>query len=209
MRVIAIGCEYSGVSTLADNLMAWGRERGINFHGDDHFSIPDRYHLDPEAQRAMVDMLPVLKERFQRFQVVYHIRLLHHYDHIMLGGFHIEEEIYGPIYYYPGISVHATREYEIDMPGDTLLVHLQARPEVIEARMEATPHDFQIIDKGDIPMLLERFQQEYAASLIKNKFEIDTSDLQPADLLSAFLEKSFPYLSERDMLLRLNEKLGN
>ena len=75
--------------------------------------------------------------------------------------------------------------------------------------MEATPHDFQIIDKGDIPMLLERFQQEYAASLIKNKLEIDTSDLQPADLLSAFLEKSFPYLSERDMLLRLNEKLGN
>ena len=45
--------------------------------------------------------------------------------------------------------------------------------------------------------------------MIKNKFEIDTSDLQPADLLSAFLEKSFPYLSERDMLLRLNEKLGN
>ena len=130
-------------------------------------------------------------------------------DHIMLGGFHIEEEIYGPIYYYPGISVHATREYETEMPGDTLLVHLKARPEVIEARMEAAPHDFQIINKGDIPMLLERFRQEYAASLIKNRFEIDTSDLQPADLLSIFLEKSFPYLSERDMLLRLNEKLGN
>ena len=104
MRLIAIGCEYSGVSTLVDGLVDWGRERGLNFHLDDHFSIPGRYHLDPEAQQAMVDLLPILKERFQRMQVVYHIRLLHRYDHILLGGFHIEEEIYGPLYYYPGIQ---------------------------------------------------------------------------------------------------------
>ena len=30
------------------------------------------------------------------FQLVYHIRLLWEYEHIMLGGFHIEEQIYGP-----------------------------------------------------------------------------------------------------------------
>ena len=27
---------------------------------------------------------------------MYHIRLLWEYEHIMLGGFHIEEQIYGP-----------------------------------------------------------------------------------------------------------------
>ena len=102
MRVVAVGCEYSGVSTLIDRIYAWGRERGINHHLDDHFTIPDASHLDEEEQRAMLDMLPAIKERFQRFQIVYHVRLLHRYEHILMGGFHIEEAVYGPRYYYPG-----------------------------------------------------------------------------------------------------------
>ena len=127
MRVVAVGCEYSGVSTLIDRIYAWGRERGINHHLDDHFTIPDASHLDEEEQRAMLDMLPAIKERFQRFQIVYHVRLLHRYEHILMGGFHIEEAVYGPRYYYPGKNVHV-REYEPDMPGDVILVHLHARP---------------------------------------------------------------------------------
>ena len=44
----------------------------------------------------MLAMLPAIKERFQRFQIVYHVRLLHRYRDILLGGFHIEEKVYGP-----------------------------------------------------------------------------------------------------------------
>lgn len=47
VRIIAIGCEYSGVSTLIEGLDTWGRERGIHHHLDDHFTIPDAYHLNP------------------------------------------------------------------------------------------------------------------------------------------------------------------
>ena len=130
MRLIAVGCEYSGVTTLIDGLYAWGNERGVHHHLDDHFTIPDAYHLDEEEQQGFIDMLPAIKERFQRFQIVYHVRLMHKFDHILLGGFHIEEMVYGPRYYYPGIDI-AVREYEPDMPGDAILVHLHARPEVI------------------------------------------------------------------------------
>ncbi len=56
-------------------------------------------------------------------------------------------------------------------------------------------------------MLLERFQKQFAASLIKRKMEIDTSDLQPRELLPLFLEKSIPHLNERDLLRHLSEKL--
>ena len=77
MRVIAVGCEYSGVSTLIEELSQWGIARGIDHHLDDHFTIPDAFHLSSEEQQAMLEMLPVIKERFQRFQIVYHIRLLH------------------------------------------------------------------------------------------------------------------------------------
>ena len=38
-------------------------------------------------------------------QVVYHIRLLHQFEHILLCGFHIEEMIYGPKYYYPELGI--------------------------------------------------------------------------------------------------------
>jgi hypothetical protein len=202
MRIIAIGCEYTGVTTLLEGLMTWGDERGIHHHLDDHFSIPDRQHLPPEDREAMVRMTPTLKERLQRFQVVYHVRLINRYDHILLGGFHIEEAIYGPLYYYPGLPTGYTREYEAEMPEDTILVHLKARPEVIAARMGRDPHDYTVIRKADIAMLLQRFQEEYGASWTKHKFQIDTSDLTPAQLLTTFLDASVPYLNTRDLLTR-------
>lgn len=190
MRVIAIGCEYTGVTTLLDSLMDWGHERDINHHLDDHFTIPDRQHLAPEDKETMVNLSPALKERFQRMQLVYHIRLLHRFDHILLGGFHIEEAIYGPLYYYPGGVASEIREYEEEMPKNAILVHLIASPEVIQKRMETDPHEYSLIKKKDIPMILDSFQQEFDASLIPNKIQIDTSDLTPDELLQTFLSQS-------------------
>ncbi len=202
MRLIAAGCEYSGVTTLIDGLYNWGNERGVHHHLDDHFTIPDAYHLDEEEQQGFIDMLPAIKERFQRFQIVYHVRLMHKFDHILLGGFHIEEMVYGPCYYYPGINI-AVREYEPDMPGDAILVHLHARPEVIRRRMEQDPHPRQLVPSEDVPHVLERFEEEVAQSWIKRKFDIDTSELTPGHLVETFLERSVPYLNARDALTRM------
>lgn len=208
MRVIVIGCEYSGVTTLIDGLMRWGDEQGIHHHLDDHFTIPDSQHLEPADAALMLQLTPLLKERFQRFQIVYHVRLLHRFEHILLGGFHIEEEIYGPHYYYPGVPTIGVREYEVEMPPDTLLVHLTARPEVIRTRLHQTPHQHTLIQEADIPWLLDQFRQKYHESWIKAKIEIDTSDLTPAQLLQAFLDRSLPHLNTRDMLTRLAGKLN-
>jgi hypothetical protein len=206
MRIIAIGCEYTGVTTLLNSLIVWGHERGIHHHLDDHFTIPDSRHLSPEDQVALLNLSPTLKERFQRMQIGYHLRLMHKYDHILLGGFHIEEVIYGPLYYYPGIVVDETRRYEAEMPDDTILVHLTAKPDVIQKRMETNPHKYTVIKKEDIPMLLDRFIREFRASWIKHKIEIDTSDLTPNHLLQAFLDQSLPHINARDMLMRLAER---
>ncbi len=201
MRIIAIGCEYSGVSTLLNGLFEWGRERHIHFHMDDHFTIPDAYHLSDEEQSAMLDMLPALKERFQRFQIVYHVRLINLYEHILLGGFHIEEEVYGPRYYYPGRQVSDTRRYENEMPADTLLVHLYARPDVIQRRMQAAPHPHTLISPDDVPQLLDAFDQQYRQSWIQRKIAIDTSDSTPEQLLNAFFERARGHLEPRDQFL--------
>ena len=207
MQILAIGCEYSGVTTLLEAVGAWGKERDMAFHLDDHFSIPDTSHLEPEDQEAMVALTPALKERFQRMQVVYHLKVLENWEHVLLGGFHIEHEIYGPLYYHPGRSAYGTRQYEHDMPEELVLVHLKARPEVIEARMAADPHPYQLILKEDIATVLERFEGEYRASLLRRKIEIDTSDLAPEQLLATFLRQVTPHLNTRDMLRYLAEKL--
>ena len=120
MRAVVVGCEYTGVTTLINGIYEWGSARGIDHHLDDHFTIPDAYHLSLEEQTAMLEMLPGIKERFQRFQIVYHVRLLHLFEHILMGGFHIEEMVYGPKYYYPGINIDV-REYELEMPDDTII----------------------------------------------------------------------------------------
>ncbi|MGA1199623.1 MAG: hypothetical protein ACO36I_24270 [Candidatus Latescibacterota bacterium] len=197
MRVIVVGCEYSGVSTLIDGLYKWGQKHGIQHHLDDHFTIPDAFHLTDEEQQGMLDMLPGIKERFQRFQIVYHVHLMHKFEHVLMGGFHIEEMVYGPRYYYPGKNIQI-REYEVDLPKDTLLVHLHARPDVIRKRMADAPHPHSLVPSEDVEVILAHFKDEVRLSWIQRKFDIDTSDLSPEQLLECFLKRSVPYLNASD-----------
>ena len=81
----------------------------------------------------------------------------------------------GPLYYYPSGVASEIREYEEEMPKNAILVHLTASAEVIQRRMETDPHEYSLIQKEDIPMLLDRFQEEFAF-LIPNKIQIDTYD---------------------------------
>ena len=111
-------------------------------------------------------------------QVAYHIRLLHQFEHILLCGFHIEEMIYGPKYYYPELGIDEagkarhTREYEVEeggIPKDTILVHMTARPDVILRRMEEAPHPHTLIQREDVPELLDAFKREFDQSWMANK----------------------------------------
>ena len=208
MRLIVVGCEYTGKTTLLQGLLKWGHDRGIHHHMDDHFTIPDCQMLKTaEDRETMLGIPQIIKERFQRFQVAYHVRLLHKYEHITLGGFHIEESVYGPRYYYPEIGRVAEnpRAWEASMPPETMLALLTARPEVIEKRMEEAPHDYPVVPKADIQEVLDEFQAEFRLSWLRRKFQLDTSDLTPEGLLDAFMEASFPHLNERDMLVRMKK----
>ena len=204
MRVLAAGCEYSGVSTLLTALMNWGKERNINFHLDDHFSIPDHLHLEPEDQRAMVAMSPKLKERFQRMQIGYHFGVLHRYQDCLFSGYHIEEAVYGGRYYYPGVATANPMACEPNIEPDTILVHLHARPEVIRTRMAADPHEYNLIREEDIPELQEEFARYCSQSSLIHRVTIDTSDLSPAQLLETFFARVKPQLPVRDLLLMMD-----
>ncbi len=201
MRVILIGCEYTGKTTLADALEKWGAEQGRAFHMDDHFSIPDEFHIGEDEQKAMVTLLPAIKERFQRFQNYYHLDVMANNEDIILAGFHIEEAIYGPRYYYPDLPVKYTRRLETNMPEDTILVLLAAEPDVIRNRMEAVPHRYQLVQPAEVEEVQAQFEAEFRASWLKRRTRLDTTDLKPEGILDRFFEVVRPKLNERDLLL--------
>lgn len=213
MRVIVVGCEYTGVTTLINGIHVWGMERGIHHHLDDHFTIPDAYHLSDEEQQGMFDMLPGIKERFQRFQIAYHVRLINKYNHILLGGFYLEEMVYGPRYYYPGDNARRVgersvptvdhHECEPELPTDTIVVHLHAEPDVIRARMASDPHPHQLVPSEDVEEVIEAFAHEVQTCSLKGKCAIDTSNLTPENLLDEFLRLSVPHLNAVDGNTRL------
>ena len=106
MRLILVGCEYAGTTTLAEEIVKWrDRVMGpptplgiVTYH--DHFTPPWFDHWDgiPEEDlKKYMDLGPVLKEMFTRYQFAYHLspQLYRDSDHILIG-FHIEEAVYAP-----------------------------------------------------------------------------------------------------------------
>ena len=89
------------------------------------------------------------------------------------------------------------------MPSDIILVHLTASLDVIKQRMKDDPHDFPIVPESDIEEVQAAFQEEFRKSFFKQKFQIDTSDLNADTLLDSFLSQSFPYLTAADHAIRL------
>ena len=159
---------------------------------------------DPADQEIMNGLSETMKERFQRFQLAYHVRLMYKYENILLVGYHIEEAVYGHRYYYPeyGKSFETPQSWEKEMPSDTILVLLTATPDVIKQRMQNDPHTYSLVPESDIEDVQKEFEQEFRRSWLQKRFQIDTSDLAPDQLLDAFLKQSLPYLNTKDLLFR-------
>jgi hypothetical protein len=66
--------------------------------------------------------------------------------------------------------------------------------------MEISPHEYQIISREDIPLLVQKFEEEYGASTIHAKIRIDTTNLSPEQALQEFLTKARPHLASEDLL---------
>ena len=203
MRLVVIGTEYAGKTTLIDALMEWGDSIGIHHHLDDHFSIPDRQFLSAEDQRAMLAMPPIIKERFQRFQIYYHVHVLQNHADCLLGGFYIEAAIYGPRYYYPQNPWPPyQRTIEAELPQDTILLLLTASPEAIRRRLREAPHADQIVPAEDVEAVSAEFEREWRQSVLREKLRIDTTDLTPTQLLAEFQRRIVPFLDTRDLARR-------
>lgn len=215
MRLIITGCEHVGKTTLAAGVSRWLADlTGYSRSFHDHFTLPSP-EVAGEDRELFMRMSPAFKERFQRYQMAYHAggSFLSGDDHLLVG-YHIEEAVFAPLYYgygargeYADRSVYA-RRIERDIMKDspeTILVLLAARAQVIKERMrrDPMPRDQKgrrpgVLREEDVEHVLGRFQEEFAASLIRRKFVIDNSDLSPGETLSEFTWKAQKFLSHED-----------
>ena len=232
MNIIVTGCEYAGKTTTINRMVDWigetfGSSRG--FH--DHFTFPCA-ELSVEEQDGLMQLGTAGREMFQRYMIDYHINEAFYSDpDHNLGGFHIEEAVYAPMY--NGYGAKGQYAYRTDLARSvektimeraphTVLVLVRATPDVIRQRMKDSPrpvgvpreeyqnqggiskgtlqHPRGILPEGDIEHVVERFDEEFSASLLRRKITLDTSEATPDESMAEFVEQVKPHITERDRL---------
>ena len=163
MNIIAIGCEYTGTTTLMLRLQEWMVDafgQTTIFH--DHFKLPnhsghppldpDIIIFDEEEKRQILEMSPKLKELFSRYTLYYHSPTRAR-DSKTLGGLHIghhiDEMIYAPMYFgygrpgEPGdrrVEAQCVEQGLAKYMPETVLVLMRASADVVRSRMGDAPH---------------------------------------------------------------------
>ena len=222
MRVIIIGCEYTGTTTLGYGIRDWALRNIGGFEFDlvhDHWKIPHTINhpsdMTDEEQEQYMALSPRIKEAAQRHNLYYHTIAKRDTDGIVVG-YYFEDSIYAPLYYGyggeggPGDRVYhskAIEERNLEFAPETVLVLVKASPEVVRRRMREGPHQRQVIEDEDVELVLQRFEEAFKGSTIPQKITLDTSDSTPEKTLAEFIEKAEPYLTARD-LARISERAG-
>ena len=226
MNIIAIGCEYTGTTTLMGRLQDWLLETmGQTTIWHDHFKLPhvsghppldpDIIILTPEEKRQVLGMTPKVKELFTRFTLYYHTPSVA-WESTSLGGLHaghhIDELIYAPRYFgygrdgEPGdrrVEAANVERLLLRYRPETTLVLLRASAETVRARMAACPRPEGVVREQDVEEILARFDEEFERSALRNKFTLDTTDSTPDETFAAFLREMEPYWTEDDRLRML------
>ncbi len=216
MRLILVGCEYAGKTTLVSQIKQWiertmGPTRG--FH--DHFTVP-MSDVSEKEQEQFLSLSPRLQEMFQRYMIEYHLQpAFYSYPDHLLVGFHIEEAVYAPLYYgygregeYTGRTTYArNREKDImEAVPDTVLILIRAEAQVIAKRMRENAHPRGVVQEKDIPHVLQRFEEECQSSLIGNQFALDSTTATVEETLKEFVAQIEPYLTDTDRLRILTRR---
>jgi hypothetical protein len=228
MKLLLIGCEYAGTTTLAKGILRWGESEMGAYFGliHDHWKVPHvtgHWPIDTDAfptaeeRRDLVDLSPKFKEQMQRHSLYYHIQpgafdkgkeeQQGFYPDYLAIGMHIEDAVYGPLYFgYGGEGQPAPRDMVkqtveralLKFAPEFVLVHVKAYPTVIRQRMADAPHDNPVVQDEDVELVLRQFEEAYQSSAIQHKLEIDTSNATVEDTVAEFITKFEPYLTDDD-----------
>lgn len=212
MRLILIGCEYSGTTTLARAISAWAKDTmGADLTIHDHFKFPQVLHekmTDSELDQLLA--LPDdIKASFQWHMMAYHVmpRALRQDDYIMVG-LHIDEAVYAPLYKGYGAPWHNpniisiaryTENHIMAEVPDIAMALVKASPDAIATRMDENPRKYSMLRKNDIEHVLEGFEEQWnMATIRKKQITIDTTNTTVEQSLADFVDQYEPYTTNSD-----------
>ena len=218
MKLMLIGCEYSGTTTLALAVNNWakkalGRDFGI-IH--DHWKIPhisghepteNALFLTEMEQQQILALSPRIKQSIQRHSLSYHTPSVPNDRNVMNVGHMFDDSIYGSLYFeYERLIGHEDRSnfirhletQVIKNAPETVLVLLRASPDIIRRRMKEKPHPRGVLQEKDIEFVLDSFQYEFSHTMFEHKVDIDTSTSTMDEILAEFVDKIEPHLTESD-----------
>ena len=225
MKLILVGCEYAGKTTLSHKISDWMEEVfgpepwGPPSYGwHDHYQMPNILHheLTDEEREQVLALSPRLKEAFQRYNIAYHTPTEPLDGHYLVIGMLIEDAVYGPLYYGYGCpGVHGDRSVlsqKVEQAimrhaPDTVLVHVKASAEVIRARMRDNPHRHGVLKEEDVNLVIQRFQEEFDRSLLRRRMTLDTSTATVEETFAEFVEKYEHHMGEEDRRRILTHRL--
>ena len=247
MKLIVVGCEYAGKSTLIREIVKWQRTLYNHVNVHDHFTFPAHGSIgghdewDPADQEMLLKMTPAGKARVTYWGHIFHVGNMPAwgmlYGDAVYEGYYIEDIIYGKLYYGYGDAMAPPTEipagdttefarYLAVKPGmrhmpnlhgsstqqhffesmilnadpNTILMLIEASPEVIARRMRESPHQPQRIKEEDIDKLLEMFRQRFLQSILANRMVLDTSEATIEETFEQFKRDVTHFLTEKDML---------
>ena len=215
MRLIMIGAEYAGKTTLGQAISTWivetmGAQVGTGFH--DHFVVPNLAHPAPDNEaeaEQVLTLMPSLLEKFQRYMVTYHLfaPMYRDWPDLLMIDWYYADAVYAPLYYgYGGPGEygdrsHMVRSYDrevLEAMPDMVLMLAHAAPEVIRQRMRDAPHPRGLVQDQDVERVLDGFREQFDSSLIGRRIDLDTSSATVDETLKEFVRQIEPHFTPDD-----------
>jgi len=144
------------------------------------------------------------------------VDVIKNYPNTLIAGWHIEEAIYSAVYgaesespYYGNYHYGFQRLYESQVLEahlpDVVLIHMTASDTAISERMQASPHQYQIIQEKDISEIKQRFEEEVGKSLFTQKgrkIVLDTTEKSSQESLDELLGKTESLITIGELAMR-------
>ena len=150
-------------------------------------------------------MSPALLEQFQRHMIWRHLHPGMYRDaEYPVIDWYYADAVYAPLYYgygEPGSFADRRQRARVwdtevmHQAPDTVLVLVRAAPQIIRQRRCVNPHPRGLLREVDVQQVLDRFEEEYEASLIARRFALDTSRAALDETLEELLAQMQPYLA--------------
>ena len=172
---------------------------------------------DAADEQQIVTLRPSLLESLSRHLIWHHFlpAFFEREPDYLLINWYYGDAVYAPLCYGYGFPGHFSdrrrraRAWDAELMAvapETVLVLVRASPGAIRERMRRHPDGRCFPKERDIDSVLERFEEEYAASLIHRRFTLDTTQAAENETFQEFLAQAGQYLGDTDRLRMLSHR---